>query len=414
MSTGRSATESRVAFQLSLMGRVLFAARCVVLVVLLATMWTQPTTEPSQVLGIVLAFAYSIVPAVAWSQVVDRLHRHRWLAILDSCVVASLVWNVGFDGLALNVALSAVAIAGLFHGLRAALPSSAVLIGTFLLQVWAPAPGVMSPSALVGTPSLVLMLGLVATGLRRLLRVQAEAAEREARAGNQAAAADERARLAREMHDSLAKTLHGIALSAAALPRWVDRDPDSARSLVQHLSEAARTATDEARLLLSGLRDDDLRRPYTEVLADTVRRFEQHSQLAVELDVDDVPALDAAEPVLRHELTRIVGEALANAARHASPDSVRVVVGRSADGRSLSVAISDDGAGFALPASVAELADGGHFGLIGMGERAERLGGGLEVTSGVGWGTTVRVVVPLLDLARRPDDPDGPLTSEIA
>jgi signal transduction histidine kinase len=93
---------------------------------------------------------------------------------------------------------------------------------------------------------------------------------------------------------------------------------------------------------------------------------------------------------VRDELLRILQEAAANAARHARAGTIEVEL-RRMDGR-LQMTVSDDGAGF--DAAQAFVLEAGHYGLIGMRERAKRIGGRLEIESAAGKGTRVRVEVP--------------------
>ena len=135
------------------------------------------------------------------------------------------------------------------------------------------------------------------------------------------AAQAERARLARDMHDSLAKTVSGIGFAALALARRIERDPQGAADEARRLAEDARAATREARELITGLRDDDGRAlPLAaaaalgggEVGAAQRRR-------ASRSPIEEVGELDA---VASRELEWILREALRNVERHAHASSV--------------------------------------------------------------------------------------------
>jgi signal transduction histidine kinase len=139
----------------------------------------------------------------------------------------------------------------------------------------------------------------------------------------------------------------------------------------------------------------DLRLDVPDVpLAEAVRRHAATWSRLAGVDVR-VRATDGAGRDLgdedRHEVLSILKEALRNVERHARAESVRIELDHS--GERLALTIADDGVGFAPPAGAA-LALRGHYGLIGMGERAERLGGELEVRALPAGGTTISLLVP--------------------
>ncbi len=120
----------------------------------------------------------------------------------------------------------------------------------------------------------------------------------------------------------------------------------------------------------------------------------RHPELALRLELDesDVTLPDGA--VLA--LYRIFQESLANIARHsrAGQVTVRLSIQDASQGRFIELDIEDNGVGFAAPVDWVELARQGHFGLVGMKERAEAVGGKLTLHSEAGKGTRVRAVVP--------------------
>lgn len=196
-------------------------------------------------------------------------------------------------------------------------------------------------------------------------------------------ALEERNRLAREIHDTLAQGLAAIALkldTADALLE-IGGPTDSARALVQQAIGLARQHLDDARRSVYGLRAPSLEgRDLAAALADLAA--EQAAGF-----VADGPTATMPER-LSGGLYRIAQEALANARRHAQARRVELRLSVAADTVSLSVA--DDGRGF-VPDDVPE----GHFGLLGMGERARLLGGELRIASAPGRGTTVEARIPL-------------------
>jgi len=201
-------------------------------------------------------------------------------------------------------------------------------------------------------------------------------------------ALEERNRIAREIHDTLAQGLAGIALRLEAADAALeDGRPDSARASVGRALELARRSLEEARRSVLDLRAAPLEgRGLRAALAD----------LAVEAGRQGGPAVafdhrgPADEPPARVGLGlyRIAQEAIANALRHAGAANVRLCLEVGAGRAALSV--EDDGRGFDPGAAPA-----GRFGLLGMRERARLLGGQLAIDSAPGAGTRLRAEVPL-------------------
>jgi signal transduction histidine kinase len=194
----------------------------------------------------------------------------------------------------------------------------------------------------------------------------------------------ERNRLALDLHDAVSQKLFGLVLNAEAAGTLLERDPAAARDQVAKLQTQAREALDELRSLVFELRPPDLEkdglsgalRKHVELL----RRLEQHE---IELVVADDLPVDAARD---REILRIAQEALQNAVKHADARHVTVRLG--ADDGGLLLEVEDDGVGFDPAAPGARSRQ---LGLTSMEERAERLGGRLEIRSSRGAGTTVRL-----------------------
>ena len=196
----------------------------------------------------------------------------------------------------------------------------------------------------------------------------------------QAAALEERQRLARELHDAVTQTLSSASLIAEVLPRLWDRDPDEGRRRLSELSELTRGALAEMRALLLELRPAAL----TEAaLGDLLRQLAAattgRARLPVAVAVDGQRALPAE---VQLALYRIAQEALANVARHAG--ATRVAVSLRATPEQVELRIADDGRGFD-PAAV----PAGHLGVGIMRERAEAVGAALRIDSRGGQGTQV-------------------------
>ena len=204
--------------------------------------------------------------------------------------------------------------------------------------------------------------------------------EAEAHARAEAAAV-ERDRLVREVHDTVAQGLASVIVHLDAAGREADpaEEIDQARqSAVTALAETRRTVLGLAPSPLEG-------RSLAEALQLELGWANRTGNL-------DVRLVEAGTPValpdgLAHQLFRIAQEALTNAVRHAGARSVRIGVIHEAG--TVAVLVQDDGQGFAADEAT------GSIGLRGMRERARLIGGTLEVDSLAGWGTRVRVSAPL-------------------
>ena len=197
---------------------------------------------------------------------------------------------------------------------------------------------------------------------------------------------EERARLARELHDSVTQSLYSISLFAEAARRLADSgDLGTVREQLGELGEAARQALKEMRLLVYELRPAALEREgLVGALRERLDTVERRAGVEAELLIEGEGAIP---PNLEEGLYRIAQEALNNALKHAHAGSVTVRLRLGRDRVELEV--EDDGRGFAVGEA------GGGMGLANMRERARALGGELSLRSAPGRGTVVRVVVPL-------------------
>jgi signal transduction histidine kinase/ligand-binding sensor domain-containing protein len=207
---------------------------------------------------------------------------------------------------------------------------------------------------------------------------------------------EERVRMAREIHDTLAQGFVGISSQLDALALKMNGDGEPAgrqRDLAQRLEIAqkmARHSLTEARRSLMDLRSSDLSdRDLASALTAAARHWAAGSPVAVHTRIAGA-RLNLPEEV-EHNVLRIAQEAVTNALKHAGAKNLWIDL--RVDARSLELVIRDDGSGFEH--SRAFVSVGGHFGLLGMRERAERIGGELKLSSEPGSGTEVRVNVPL-------------------
>ncbi|HEV2666504.1 MAG TPA: ATP-binding protein, partial [Blastocatellia bacterium] len=205
-----------------------------------------------------------------------------------------------------------------------------------------------------------------------------------------AAVLEERNRLAREMHDTLIQGCVGVSalLEAASSAREVS--PSISDELLDRARNEVRASVDEARLAVWNLRQSS-GEGLGPAISQLTRRLSLETGIPIRFESSGAPLDIGAES--ERSLLMIVREALQNAIRHAAPKHVSVAL--SSDRRGLRVEIEDDGRGFDL--SIINSSNGQHYGLIGMRERAERLGGQLSLTSSPGKGTQVRLIVPRIN-----------------
>jgi nitrate/nitrite-specific signal transduction histidine kinase len=235
-----------------------------------------------------------------------------------------------------------------------------------------------------------ILLGAVADQVGLALRTAQFAAE-----GRELAVLEERTRLAREIHDTLAQQLTGIVLQLEAAEALQSRnDGKRSRELMVAAREQARLALQEARRSVWNLRPMPLEAAgLTAAVALEAERFGARTGIEVTVRNDGVPRHLALSPQSEVAVFRILQEALANAGQHSQASHVEVEL-RAADGE-LALIVSDDGSGFDAGEEGVSGAGGGSFGLVGMRERARLIGAELQVTSEHSGGTTVSVRVPL-------------------
>ncbi|MFG6415946.1 CHASE3 domain-containing protein [Roseateles sp. DC23W] len=210
---------------------------------------------------------------------------------------------------------------------------------------------------------------------------------------------DERARLARELHDELGALLTAAKLDVARIRRMTKTAAPEIDERLKHMSELLDQGIALKRRIIEDLRPSALSNlgliPALEILTS---EFSQRSGLQLHLDLAESPTDDAD----RLALYRLVQEALTNVLRHAKAQQVRVTLGE-ADGW-LQLQIRDDGQGFDP-----EAVGSGHHGLLGMRHRIESLGGTLQLLSAPGRGTLVLARLPRRASLDAPDSP-GPAT----
>jgi len=202
----------------------------------------------------------------------------------------------------------------------------------------------------------------------------------------------ERDRLAREMHDSLAQVLGLVALKARVIQDLLDHeDLPRARSEIADVESVAEAAYADAREAILGLRGaPKAGRRLVQSVEDYLRQFSRQSSLRTDLEiVADAPT--SFGPSAEAQLIRVVQEALTNVRKHARAS--RAIVRFDAEPGYARIVVEDDGQGFTPAQRPAAI--GGGYGLQTMSERVESLGGSVTIDSELGRGTRVIVRVPV-------------------
>ncbi|MBO1335652.1 sensor histidine kinase [Streptomyces sp. VRA16 Mangrove soil] len=220
----------------------------------------------------------------------------------------------------------------------------------------------------------------------QLASTQAELGEALRREG----AAAERARMAREIHDTLAQGFASIVVLAEAAREGLEREPARTARQLTSIEQTARENLAEARALVGATPPPGgaVQGSVAATLRRTLDRFCEDTGIGVDAELDDV----ACDQQTRIALLRCTQESLANVRKHAGAGTVSVLLSRSPG--AVELEITDDGSGFDVAAARG-------FGLDGMRKRLAELGGELTVTSSVGDGTRVLASLPTPD-----PDPD--------
>jgi signal transduction histidine kinase/ligand-binding sensor domain-containing protein len=208
---------------------------------------------------------------------------------------------------------------------------------------------------------------------------------------------EERARLAREIHDTLAQGFVGISSQLDAVAISLSGRVDLARKHLELARKMARHSLTEARRSMMDLRSSALEgQDLAAALSEAARQWTAGSSVSVEMEI--VGAGRELPEEMEQHLLRIAQEAVTNTVKHSHAG--KVLIRLALEPRCVSLLVADDGQGFEPEEAFSE--GGGHFGLLGMRERAERLGGVLDLESEPGRGTRLTVNVPLTSQREEP------------
>ncbi|HET6671878.1 MAG TPA: histidine kinase [Agromyces sp.] len=322
--------------------------------------------------------------------------------VVDGVLLAFSAGELGIGTFAVMVAAYTVrramparlAYRWLVAGCLASAVIAAVMLGSSVMVAaeWRLPFALLRALLAFGLPAVIAELVIARQRLVVALRDRAELAEREQARRATQAVQQERALIARELHDIAAHHLTGIIVSAQAAGSLLETDPERARAYLKTVGDEARTTLDNVRQTVGLLRVDDAAAltPVPSIgeipaLVDDLRARDA----AVDLTIEGPPA--ALGPVAEVAAYRMVQESLANAARHAPGSRCTVLIEYA--GSEVRLTVTND-AGTAGSAGAA--ASGGH-GLVGMRERAALVGGTVLAGRMPGGGWRTRLVLPLPD-----------------
>lgn len=325
--------------------------------------------------------------------------RRRWpvaAVVISLAVTALFVWDTSsMAPIALTIALYSVAV---HHSVRAAwigLGASAVtlILAAIATAPIATEPGSANVAAVITISLFAVLVGINIGNRKRYIGALVDRAGQLARERDQQAqlaAASERSRIAREMHDIVAHSLSVMIRLADGAEAMVEKDPEASLVAIRNVASTGRASLAEMRRLLGVLRDEENElaertpQPTLDELPQLVESY-RAAGLPVTLTVTGVVPTGQGAQIT---IYRAVQEALTNALRYSRQPSAVQVVLECADG-AVTLAVTDDGTG-----GQAAPSEGTGRGLIGMAERAALFGG--TVTSGPlpngGW--RVRMTMP--------------------
>jgi signal transduction histidine kinase len=357
----------------------------VTLVIVVAAQVTDPGT-PVELLLVIAAAATLVLSAAS---------RRPWWTVVAVAVTVLLAAALWRDG-SLEVALFIGILATLFAAWHLGSVTKAVVC----MAVAAIAPLVVSNATpeeeIAWTPwaagnVLTFALGRNLQGQRVLIGKLEEA--REALADQ--AVADERQRIARELHDLAGHTMAAVLLHVTGARHVLRRDRDEAERALLQAEAIGRASLDQIRSTVASLRTSERGTdPALAGAADLVGLVDEYCRAGLNVTAAVSPPAAGIEGPVGTALHRITREALANVARHAPGNRVELAVDLDRDTDEVLLVVADHGRAASFPP-----AGDGHFGLIGMRERARALGGELDAgPTADGWRVEARL--PLLAAGR--------------
>lgn len=381
MGTNASTGINRVALKVT---QAAFVVRLIAIVAALLASFGHPL-DTAALAGCVVAGLTSYL-GLTRPDLLAAVTRHPSIALVDVLLIASATALGGPISPFVLAVLTTAVLLGLWIDLGSGLIVIATLISVYGVGIYS--RGIHGDDHLmtiVVIPFVYLMLWYLGLTLRRALDQQ-DLNERTLRdAIATAAASEERAMVARQLHDSVAKTVQGIVMTASALPVYVQRDPEQAGHVAADIQQMAGTAVHEIRQIMGDLRSRTSDQPLGEAARHLVASWQLQTGRTAHVEI--APQLDTGDEAIRYELLVILQEALDNVHKHAG-STAEVAVKLTLDADDCVLVVTDNGRGVD-PIQVERAARAGHLGVKGLHERMARIGGRVRWESAPGEGTTM-------------------------
>jgi signal transduction histidine kinase len=376
-----------------------FGVAVLALSLLIATPWRTPGGPPGAIaIGLVgllaVAFAVMWIHKPIWRHGVRLLAVHGLFLVVDYGLLLAISPSFAvlqmliYPQVVFSMRLRWSVAGGLAIGVLTALSVLGSDSGN-----WGAAAPAMTASVLTGAVVVAIAVWIretISQSLeRRLLIEKLEATRAELAAAERAAGvSEERTRLARDIHDTLAQGFTSVIVHLEAAAAGLDPADERAARHIRAAEDVARSSLADARGIVWALRPDSISAAGLPAALRRVARATADTPGAPAVDVEISGEPRALSTDVEVTLLRAAQEALSNARRHAAASRITVTLTYFRDEVTLDVA--DDGHGFD-PGAVSPA---GGLGLVGMRERAVALGGRLDVESSAATGTTIAVALP--------------------
>ncbi len=312
----------------------------------------------------------------------DVIRQHPSLVLADALLLALVAWTAGSTAPFILTFMSSALAVGLLAAPWAGALIMVSLLGLYVLVLHNPYTG--SPQALFLIPFTLVTLWGLGIAVRRASDAEVRSRRALHSAITVAAATEERHRIARDMHDTLAKSLQSMSFTASVLPRLIATNPERASQHARDLHETSVSAIDEVRALMTTLRRDVADGPLYETVEQVATDWSERTGVSHELTI--VGGGDVTDGLVRYELLMVLAEALENVSRHAHASKVWIALETTDD--LVTLRVRDDGVG-ADDNRLREAVNERRFGVRGMTERLHKVGGSLVWESAPSIGTTV-------------------------
>ncbi|MEN8173360.1 MAG: sensor histidine kinase [Chloroflexota bacterium] len=201
----------------------------------------------------------------------------------------------------------------------------------------------------------------------------------------------ERERMAFELHDTLGQGVAGLVLQLEAVKNHLENGrSERAEQIVFQAMQKARITLADSRAAIDGLREpqnDQI--SLSESIMQLTAEFKQNSGAEIDVNISQLPAGSDIPGLVVEHAKRVISEALFNITQHAQASNVSLTAAINAN--QLEIVVKDDGLGF----DQARIGQDGHYGLLGIKERAQQLSGNCEIISQPGQGTKIKMIIPL-------------------